>query len=79
MTATTTDVDCGYLHGPAGPGCPYCMTAAGSAVAQKMVPFWLPGGAGVGSSPVTTAVLLSPVASRVKADSPRGNPSGGAS
>ena len=30
----TQDVDCGYLHGPAGPGCPYCMTAMGSAVAQ---------------------------------------------
>ena len=32
--ASTPGEDCTYLHGPAGPGCPYCMTTAGSAVAQ---------------------------------------------
>ena len=83
MTATTqgtATTDCTYLHSAFGPGCPYCVTAAGSAVAQA-APFRLPGGAGVPLPPVTRAVLLSPDlrVSRVKADSPRENPPGGAS
>ena len=45
-TQGTAAADCTYLHGAFGPGCPYCMTTMGSAVAQKTVPFWLPGGAG---------------------------------
>ena len=34
MTATTQGTGCGYLHNAYGPGCPYCMSAMGSAVAQ---------------------------------------------
>ena len=29
--------DCTYLHSPSGPGCPFCMTTAGSAVALAAV------------------------------------------
>ncbi len=34
---TATHDDCTHLHSPFGPGCPFCMTAAGSAVAQAAV------------------------------------------
>ena len=40
--ATTQGAACSHLHNAFGPGCPWCMPAAGTAQA---VPFWLPGGA----------------------------------